>query len=88
MKKKETYADSNPGLHLLYVTWAVEHLAQIEECQKLLGRFSNGNLLNIQSAMDRERLKLIQNNEAYAKAQEILNSVRDINFYRRRDDEE
>lgn len=67
----------NPGLHLLYTRWAVEHLLLIEKAKKLLS-ISNINLIDIQDAMDREKNKLIAENAAYAEAQDILEIVKRI----------
>ena len=79
---KEDKSKENPGLHLLYVKWGIKHLAVIEECIMKLENLSNGNMLNIIIAMQREKDKLIRDNKAYSDAMEILESIRDIDFYR------
>lgn len=78
---KEDESKKNPGLHLLYVKWAVEHLAKIEQCLKILD-CGNLNLLDLQYAIITERDKLVHNNKAYYDAFEILNSIRKIDFIR------
>ena len=69
---------NNAGLHLLYVKWAVRHLALIDECIKKLGDQSNINLYDMISAMVIERDKLITTNEAYRDAKEILDSIKEF----------
>jgi hypothetical protein len=66
----------NPGLHLLYVKWAIMHLRSIDNALKDLERHSNLNLLDIMQAMHVERQKLVDTNAAYADAQEIITAYR------------
>jgi len=80
---KEDQRKENPGLHLLYTKRAITHLAQIEEIQKKLSSFSNTNMIDISLSVERERQKLIKNNAAYADANEILDSIRHLDFYRK-----
>ena len=75
-----TEKKKNPEPHLLYVKWAVVHLAIIEECMRKLD-FGNINLLDILEAMGNEKDKLIKDSPAYTDAYEILESLRDIKFY-------
>jgi hypothetical protein len=72
---KEDHRDSNPGLHLLYVKWAVGHLTLIDGIEKLLFEQSNLNLLDLQIAVSNEREKLVKENAAYADASEVLEQV-------------
>lgn len=72
---KQDFRKENPGLHLLYVKWGVTHLQAIRECLEKLASFSNGNLLDAMNALDREQVKLIRENAAYADAAEILESL-------------
>lgn len=74
------------SIHVLHVKWAVKHLALIEDCQTKLSNESNINLLDILMAMDAERQNLINSNPVYGEAQEILDSVRNINFFTNRED--
>lgn len=69
------HRESNPGLHLLYVKWAVLHLKEIDNCMEKLLKFSNINLHDVVQAMHLEREKLITENAAYADANEILLSL-------------
>lgn len=70
----------------LYVKWAVKHLALIEECQAKLSNENNTNLLDLLVVMDAERQNLINHNPNYKEAQEILNSIRDTNFFTNKED--
>ena len=63
---------TNPGLHLLYVKWAVQHLRAIDLAIQSLGRFSNLNLIDSLSALQIERAKLVEGNAAYTEAHAIL----------------
>jgi hypothetical protein len=79
---KEGSRKTNPGLHALYVGWAVKHLAVIEECTLKISNLANLNMNDILIAIYKEKEKLIKINPAYMDAMEILNSIRDIKFYR------
>ena len=68
--------DSNPHLHMLYVKWAVKHLVAIDKAIECLSDMHNLNLFDIIEAMQIQRDKLINENAAYADADEILNSIK------------
>jgi hypothetical protein len=72
---KEDWQQKNPGLHLLYLKWAVKHLRAVDKIMKTLSDFSNGNLMSMQGAVYLERKKLVDTNAAYADAHEILVSL-------------
>lgn len=72
---EQDHRKTNPGLHLFYVKTAVTHLRTIDKCQEALGNHSNGNLLDMQVAINTQRWLLVANDAAYADAQEILESL-------------
>lgn len=69
----------NPALHLLYVKWAVKHLAIINRQIQELCDLSNGTVLDMIVAMQEQRDKLINENAAFADANEILESLKKPN---------
>ena len=73
MKKEHT---SNPGLHALYTRAAVEHLLLIDDMIKQLCSCSNTNLWDVVNSLELERTKLVNANQAYADAQEIIDVIR------------
>lgn len=72
---KQDFRKENPGLHLLHTKWAVVHLRAIRECLEKLSSFSNTNLWDSMAALEKERVKLIRENAAYADGAEILESL-------------
>jgi len=74
MKKeiKETLRETNPGLHALYVRWAIKHLLSIRKCINELSSHSNCNMMDSISALYKEYNKLTKNNAAYEEAHEII----------------
>ena len=76
MKKVKAIKDTN--LHLLYVNWAVQHLITIQNMQKKLASYCNGNLCSLQEKIEEEVLLLINENTAYADAAEILGLIEEI----------
>jgi len=75
---EQDHRKSNPGLHLLYVKWAIQHLTTINVSIEKISKYSNLNMFDILNAMWKEREKLIKNNAAYADAQEIISSIQEI----------
>lgn len=67
---------ANPVLHLFYMKEAVKHLQAMNKIERMLESFHNGNLLNLQIAVDNERKRLVSINAAYADAQEIIDSIK------------
>lgn len=63
---------TNPGLHRLYVEWAVKHLAVFEKAIQAFSTQSNLNALDGPAALFTERDKLIQTNAAYAEADKLI----------------
>jgi hypothetical protein len=72
---KSDFRNSNPKLHLLYTKWAIQHLSEIDKMLKKLFGFSNINMLDVGWALKEQVVKLINENAAYAEAQEILDSI-------------
>jgi hypothetical protein len=73
---KVDYRQSNPGLHMLYVKTAVDHLALIDRQMAELSGRANGNLLDMVEAMEKQREKLVTENAAYFDAAHILEILR------------
>jgi hypothetical protein len=71
-KWKENHEESNPALHGLYVKTAIDHLLTIDRAIKTFHDKSNLNMNGATRALYRERNKLVQENKAYADAQELL----------------
>lgn len=63
---------SNPGLHLLYVKWAVKHLTMLDRMLHELGSCSNINMNDAFRALFNQRRYLVENNPAYGDAHEML----------------
>lgn len=61
-------SQSNPKLHQLYVSWAMQHLLTINAFIDRLDDFSSLNMLDMSIAVRAERAKLIDNNTAYRDA--------------------
>jgi len=68
--------ERNPALHMLYVKWAVGHLCIIEKAIRQLHDTANLNMTGMIMAMEAERLRLINENAAYADAAEIMQIYR------------
>lgn len=68
----------NPGLHLLYVKWAVKHLVLLDSMIQRLWSEANLNLWDAGMALKKERDRLVKKNAAYADAQEILNEIESL----------
>lgn len=66
--------ESNPRLHALYVRWAISHLIIIDKAIKML-KIGNIDLMDCYIALQRERDKLIAENDAYRDAQDILDDI-------------
>lgn len=66
--QKSDFSASNPGLHSLYVNWAMEHLEVINRFMEELDGFSNLNLLDLQSTLRQKRGDLLLHNAAYRDA--------------------
>jgi len=76
---------TNPGLHRLYVEWAVRHIALFDRVIEAFGDQSNLNMMDVTIAVMAERAKLIKTNAAYAEAEKLINifkSVRPIRIDR------
>lgn len=69
------HRETNPGLHLLYVKWAVVHLTMIRRSMDYLSTASNCNMFPSVAALGTEYEKLVRENPAYADAEEILQSL-------------
>lgn len=74
-QKVKKARESNPGLHMLYVKNACTHLLAINKAIADLGAFSNLNLMDSQTALVKERDKLIETEPAYYEADELLYGV-------------
>ncbi len=61
-------SQSNPGLHELYVGWAMHHLTIINTFLTELEAFSNGSLMDMGLSVAEERRKLIMEDTAYRDA--------------------
>ncbi len=59
---------TNPGLHNLYVGWAMMHLDTINDTIEELDNYSNTSLFGVTNAMRAERAKLIKGDAAYRDA--------------------
>jgi len=76
---------TNPGLHRLYVEWAVRHIALFDRVIEAFGGEANLNMMDVTIAVMNERAKLIKTNAAYAEAEKLINifkSVRPIRIDR------
>lgn len=62
------HRETNPGLHKLYVEWAITHLVAIKKALKSFYKFSNCNMNGPIEALEKARDKLIEENAAYAEA--------------------
>lgn len=63
------YSKTNPSLHYLYVTWAMQHLNALRVAIKKLSHSSgNSNWDGPVSALIEERAKLLKNDTAYQEA--------------------
>jgi hypothetical protein len=71
----EDWRKEKPGLHMLYTKTAVKHLTEMDRAIKAFDGFSNLNMLGVTMALIKERERLVNNNAAYAEAQEILSSI-------------
>jgi hypothetical protein len=74
-KFKNDYRQSNPGLHLLYVKWAVAHLAAADRMIRELYGFANLNAREMGVALEDAYARLVATDAAYADADEIVRSV-------------
>lgn len=71
----EDWRTKNPALHMLYVKTATQHLTSIDKTIRRFSRYSNLNMLDVICALENERKKLIEENTAYADADEILQLI-------------
>lgn len=67
-----------PGLHRLYVEWAVRHLAIYEQAIRAFDRESNLNMIDGLCALIQERDKLIKTNAAYAEADKLIKIFKSV----------
>jgi hypothetical protein len=74
----EDYRKTNPDLHQLYTKWAVRNLAIIDQAIHRLCDIAQVTMVDMVTAMQAERQKLIDNHASYADADEILKSVRAV----------
>jgi hypothetical protein len=74
-KFKDDQRKKNPGLHLLYVEWAIAHLKALDDCISKLEAFSNLNMLDSIVALGKERAKLVRDNAAYFDADRFLRTA-------------
>jgi hypothetical protein len=63
---------SNPRLHMLYVKWAVRHLAIIDRILDEVWGLGNLNMTDVAVAVQTERKKLVESNPAYLDADLII----------------
>lgn len=77
-KYREDHRESNPGLHLLYVKWACRNLQAIDNCVQVLNRLHQTPLNSIICKMLDERSKLVNEDAAYAEADEILKEIKSV----------
>lgn len=75
---KHDHRKTNPGLHRLYVEWAVRHLAVYEQAMRAFGNESNLNMLDGLYVLGAERAKLIRENAAYAEADKLINTYNSV----------
>lgn len=71
------FRKTNPNLHMFYVKQAVLHLREIDRAIRSLDRLSNLNMSDVIQAMLTERKRLVEENAAYADAQEIIQIYRE-----------
>ena len=69
---------TNPGLHRLYVEWAVRHMALFDQVISAFGSEANLNMLDATWAVINERAKLIKTNAAYAEAEKLINIYKSV----------
>ena len=67
-----------PGLHRLYVEWAVRHLAIYEQAILAFDRESNLNMIDGLCVLIQERDKLIKTNAAYAEADKLIKIFKSV----------
>lgn len=68
----EDYSVTNPGLHALYVKWAVQTLVITKEALDTLEARSNWQALKLSSALRAEMISLIETEAAYRDAAAII----------------
>lgn len=82
MSKKEfklDYSETKTELHLLYVKWAIKHLTAIDNFLERLSWFSNINMVDVASAIIKEREKLCNENKAYFDADDMIKTIQKEN---------
>jgi hypothetical protein len=73
---EDDHRKDNPGLHILYIKWACQHITIIDDCIKKLIRGSGGGVDGPVNSLRKERAKLIKENAAYNDAHDIMNEIR------------
>lgn len=69
------WREENPGLHLLYVKWAIKHLSMVHRMIKELMGESSLNTYDAAMALQDWMDKTVRTDAAYADANEMLLSV-------------
>jgi len=72
---KEDWRKTNPSLHILYMTWAVEHLRAVDEALTKFHDFANLNMHGPIASLEEARNTLTNENAAYYQADQMLKSV-------------
>lgn len=73
---EKDWRKENPGLHMHYVKTAVRHLILIDRAIKSFEDCNNFNMYAPAASLSLARAKMIDENPAYADADEILKIVR------------
>lgn len=71
----DDWRKDKPALHMLYTKSAVKHLVEMEKAIRTFDGFGSLNMRDVTMALIKERDRLVNNNAAYAEAQEILSSI-------------
>lgn len=74
-KFTEDWRKDNPGLHMLYVKSALEHLTAIDLAIARFDSFSNLNMMDPIAALGGARSKLVNTNAAYYDASTMIDSI-------------
>jgi hypothetical protein len=70
--KQIDHSQSNPGLHLLYVKWAIEHLHRVLKDIDFYLKKSNWNWNQTGFALIEDYKRIVKEDKAYEDAHEVL----------------
>lgn len=73
---KDDNRKTNPALHLFLVKNACRNLAVIDRCTRMMVDRAALSLMEPIVALEKERMRLVQEDAAYSDADEILSSIR------------